>query len=112
MVSTVLKLLYAAVMVQTGLTSSLTQNPKSQPKSTGLQKSSGENLLAFATVILCRLMAGKLTYRGSFRVFKLPGVQEGMLSPSYGHNRLIKLDFTFLEFICMLRQWANNTKEV
>lgn len=59
-VSTMLKLLHAAVTVQTGLTSSLTQNPKSQPKSMGLQKSSGENLLSFATAILCRLMAGKL----------------------------------------------------
>lgn len=59
-VSTMLKLPHAAVMVRTGWTSSLTQSVKSWPKSIGLQKSSGENLLAFATAILCRLMAGKL----------------------------------------------------
>lgn len=61
-----LKSRHVAVMLQTGLTSSFTQDPKSQPK-LSFQKSFGENLVAFAAAILCVLMAGKLAYIGSFR---------------------------------------------
>lgn len=59
----VLKLLHAAVMVQIELTSSLTQNHIP----VCLWESSGENLLAFATTVLCQLMAGEQVYVGIFR---------------------------------------------
>lgn len=67
LVSAVLELLHAAVMVQTEQISSVIQNPKSHPKSVRLQKSPGENLLAFAPAVLCQLMAGKQVYVGIFR---------------------------------------------
>lgn len=98
-------------MVQTELISSLTQNPESRSKSLCLQESSGENLLAFATAILCQPMAGQQVYVGIFGG-GLPGVQKGNMSPSCCRSRLIKLDFISLELICMLRHWANNMKEV
>lgn len=44
----------------------------------------------------------------------MPGAQEGRLFPLHCHNRhrLINVDFTFLEFACILFARANKTKDI
>lgn len=101
LVSAALKLLLAALVVQIELAPRI-----SNPSLVWLQESSGENLLAFATAVLCWLMTGKQVYVGIFRGgFQVSwSAKRKKRSPSYCHNRLI----TSLELICLLRHWENN----